>query len=605
MRSVLWTLLIGTVLCAQAQEAAPDNQADPPARAGRLALIEGSVSMQPAGLNDWNAAPLNQPLTAGDTLWSDSGSRAELDLGEARVRLDGRSGVGLVDLTDRVIQLRLDAGSLDVAVSEVADLDTFEIDAPGAAVSLLRPGEYRLTVDNAGSTSVAIRSGQAQVQSGDQQGFNLATGQRGLFSANGSYAITQAGPPDEFDLWCQQRQAHWAEEQAVAQYVSSDAVGYQDLNDYGQWQQQPDYGYVWFPQVAADWVPYSTGHWAWVGRWGWSWIDDAPWGFAPFHYGRWSHFGRRWGWVPAPPHSRAVYAPALVAWIGGPGSGGAAALGGGVAVGWLPLAPGEVFVPAYRASPRYLQKVNLSNSRQLNAALIANVAANPGQPYRYANREVPGALTVVPQVTFTAGQPVARHRIDPPLPWQSAAPSARVPAIVPERESVLGALTLNHVLTPPVAVADRAVITRRPPPMGVPSFERQQSAIEANGGHPLDSAQLQSLRVAEPVRHVSLPQPALGPNVFEQRDREIEQQQQVQLRQQQAQQLKTPQRRFQSTLEQQRQQEQERMQEQQRAQLLQSQPPVRTESQPVPAPRPRPDLRRVPEQQPPAPNSQR
>jgi hypothetical protein len=21
--------------------------------------------------------------------------------------------------------------------------------------------------------------------------------------------------------------------------------------------------------------------------WGWTWVDNAPWGFAPFHYGRW------------------------------------------------------------------------------------------------------------------------------------------------------------------------------------------------------------------------------------------------------------------------------------------------------------------------------
>jgi len=607
--------MMGMALCVQAQDA--------PTRAGRLALIEGSVSLQPAGLTDWNAAPLNQPLTTGDALWSDGGSRAELDLGEARVRLDERSGVAILDLSDRAIQLRLDAGSVDIAVSDVADLDTFEIDAPGAAVSLLRPGEYRLTVDNAGSTSVAIRNGQAQVQSGEQQGLNLTTGQRGRFDTNGSYAITQAGPPDEFDLWCQQRQARWVEEQSVAQYVSSDAVGYADLNDYGQWQQQPDYGYVWFPPVASDWVPYSTGHWAWVGPWGWSWVDDAPWGFAPFHYGRWSRVGRRWGWVPAPPYGGAVYAPALVAWIGGPGTPGAPSLGGGTAVGWLPLAPGEVFLPAYRASPRYLQQVNLSNSRQLNAALIANAAANPGAPYRYANRDVPGALTVVPQVSFTAGQSVARHRTDPPPAWQTAAPTARVPAIIPERESVLGALTLNHVPTPPAAVANRSVISRHSPPMAVPSFERQRTAIAANAGRPLDATELQSLRGgAEPIRQVisgrtpavpapaPAPAPGQGPNVFQQRDREIEQERQAQLRQQQAQQLQQQQQqqraqaqpRFQPGLEQQRLQEQERVQEQQRSQPP---PPVHTETQPAAAPRTNPDLRRVPQQgSQPAPSSQ-
>ncbi len=634
----------GGIACAQDAGGA-DAADDPPARAGRLALVQGSVSLQPAGVTDWNAAPVNQPLTNGDTLWSDSGARAEIDLGEARVRLDERSSVAILDLSDRAIQLRLDGGSIDIAVSDVADLDTFEIDAPNAAVSLLRPGEYRLTVDNASNTSVIVRNGQVQVQSSAQQPVTLGAGQRGLYGDNGSYAILQAGAPDEFDRWCQQRQARWAEEQAMAQYVSSDAVGYQDLNDYGQWQQEPDQGSVWFPNgVAEDWVPYSTGHWAWVGPWGWSWVDDAPWGFAPFHYGRWGRFGRRWGWVPCPPNRRAVYAPALVAWIGGPGVAGAPALGGGAAVGWLPLAPGEVFIPAYHASARYLQNINLSNSRRLNQALITSVAANPALQARYANRDVPGALTVVPQVNFTAGQPVERHRLSAPAPWQSAIPVARMPAISPGRESVIGALTLNHVSTPPSTFIDRPVVTHRPPPATPPSFDRQLSAIEANGGRPLDATQLNSLRQAEPNRRVPATTTAPAPNansyrgiperarqfqppaqklqpapqgmeqnVFERRDREIEQEREAQQRQQKIQQLE--QQRAQQTQrfqpqqqETQRLQEQQRMQEQQQQvqqqrQLQSTQQP----SQPVAAPHasPRPDLRRAPEQNPPPPASSR
>src|SRR5256885_3839541 len=43
-----------------------------------------------------------------------------------------------------------------------------------------------------------------------------------------------------------------------------------------------------------------------------SWVDDAPWGFAPFHYGRWTIVGGSWGWVPGPIRVRPWYAPALV-----------------------------------------------------------------------------------------------------------------------------------------------------------------------------------------------------------------------------------------------------------------------------------------------------
>ncbi len=269
---------------AAAQDAdAGQPDSDPPSRAARLSYLEGSVSLQPAGVEDWNAAPLNQPLTAGDALWSDQGSHAEAELGSAVVRLDENSSFTLLDLSDQSAQLRLNAGAMNINVSGLDPDGTFEIDAPNVAVLLLRAGEYRLAIDSSGNTTVDIRAGQAQVASGDQQAMTLVTGQRGLYSGGGSYALTRAGPPDEFDRWCQQRQARWADEQAVAQYVSTDVVGYQDLSDYGQWQPDPSYGYVWFPtQVAADWAPYSAGHWVWVAPWGWSWVDDAPWGYAPF-----------------------------------------------------------------------------------------------------------------------------------------------------------------------------------------------------------------------------------------------------------------------------------------------------------------------------------
>ena len=67
---------------------------------------------------------------------------------------------------------------------------------------------------------------------------------------------------------------------------------------YGVMVRQPEYGQVWYPQVAPDWVPYREGSWAYVAPWGWTWVDSEPWGFAPFHYGRWADIGGRWGWVP-------------------------------------------------------------------------------------------------------------------------------------------------------------------------------------------------------------------------------------------------------------------------------------------------------------------
>ena len=131
-------------------------------------------------------------------------------------------------------------------------------------------------------------------------------------------------------------------------------TGAEDLDRYGQWEQTPEYGAALDAarRSRVGWAPYSTGHWAWVRPWGWTWVDDAPWGFAPFHYGRWVYHRNRWCWAPGTYVARPVYAPALVAWIGGPRVSVSISVGGGgPPVGWFPLAPREVYVPAYRAQP--------------------------------------------------------------------------------------------------------------------------------------------------------------------------------------------------------------------------------------------------------------
>ena len=106
-----------------------------------------------------------------------------------------------------------------------------------------------------------------------------------------------------------------------------------------------------------DWAPYQYGRWVWVSPWGWTWIDDAPWGYAPFHYGRWAHVRNRWCWVPGPRHVRAVYAPALVGWVGS-----RRRVGSIGSVSWFPLGPREVYVPAHRYSRHYVERVNVSNT---------------------------------------------------------------------------------------------------------------------------------------------------------------------------------------------------------------------------------------------------
>jgi uncharacterized protein DUF6600 len=476
------------------------DDADPPGRVARVAVAEGSVSLQPAGVQDWTNATLNRPLTTGDKLWTDQDSRAELDIGAAVVRLGATTGFSFINLDDTTAQMQVTAGTLIVRVRDMQGGQNYEIDTPNIALSLQQPGEYRIEVSDAGdSTVVEVSQGQAQA-SGGGQSIAIATQQMVTFSGTSSLSMASGtlGAPDELDNWSAQRE-HQAQDSASRQYVADDVAGTQDLDASGRWESTPDYGYVWTPTVlVGGWAPYRFGQWLWVAPWGWTWVDDAPWGYAPFHYGRWATWNGAWCWVPGPRHVRPVYAPALVAWVGGPG--GLAAAGGNV--GWFPLAPREVYVPGYHASPGYVRNVNVTNTTITNNTYITNVYENRVTNIHYLNNSV-GAVTAVPQNVFASGQRIGTRAVRlPSATLAAAAVTAAAPAIIPSRQSVLGAGAGHAVAQPPAALGNRRVMARTPPPRAPAPFERQVAAMQANGGRALGRAELAQLQPAIPATPV-------------------------------------------------------------------------------------------------------
>jgi hypothetical protein len=348
-------------------------------------------------------------------------------------------------------------------------------------------------------TVISVRAGEGEA-TGNGETYDLRGGQRGTFSGTDTlYAdVEQIYGPDEFDTWSEGRD-HRYDYSRSSEYLSHDVVGYEDLDDYGDWRNDSNYGHVWFPnQVAVGWAPYHEGHWDWISPWGWTWVDDSSWGYAPFHYGRWVSVGGRWGWVAGPVAVQAVYAPALVVFIGG-GLGG---FGGNV--GWFPLGPREVYVPSYHVSQAYVTRVNISNTTVTNVTItnvynttIIHNTTNITN-ITYANRNVQGAVMVVPQHAFVSAQPVAKVAVAVSARDIAAAPMSSRVAVAPTRESVLGskAATANHVAAPPAAVANRLVVAKKtPPPPPVP-FAKQQQALAAHPGQPLARSEVQTLRPA-------------------------------------------------------------------------------------------------------------
>jgi len=509
-------------LRTSAQDQQDSQQDDPPSRVARLGYMEGSISLQPAGESEWVQAVANRPMTTGDKLWADKGSRAELQLGSAVIRLDANTGFSFLNLDDRTAQIQLTSGSLNISVRQLDRDNVFEVDTPNQAFSIYQPGSYRIEASEDGNyTVISVRAGEGE-STGNGQNFTLHAGQKGTFTGTDSLTadVVQIGGPDQFDNWAYSRE-HRLDDSRSAQYVSHDVVGYDDLDDNGDWRDDPNYGHVWYPnRVSAGWAPYHEGHWDWIAPWGYTWVDDASWGYAPFHYGRWVTVGGRWGWVAGPVAVRAVYAPALVVFIGGGGGG----FGGNV--GWFPLGPREVYMPSYHVSREYVNRVNISNTTVNNTTItnvynttIINKTTNITN-VTYVNRNVQGAVTAVPQRAFASAQPVGRVAVAVNAREIASAPMSSRVVVAPTRESVLGARaeTANRVAAPPPAVANRQVIAKAtPPPPPVP-FVRQQQALAAHPGQPLARSEVQTLRPAnvaatQPLVRQAPPGKAATPNM--------------------------------------------------------------------------------------------
>jgi len=415
-RTCAATLLLCGAAALHAQDA--DDAGDPPDRVARLSYLEGDVGLLPSGAQDWGDAGINRPLTTGDRLSSNSGARAELELDGAALRLDGGTDLGFLQLDDQLAQLELTQGTLNLTVRRLGDGQSYEIDTPTVALVVDHPGSYRVDVDRDGrGTRVTVFDGNATVY-GENDARRLVIAQRSYRfgdSALADVAVEDVAGGDDFDAWCDERSRRYADSES-RRYVSEDVIGYQDLDRYGDWRSDPEYGQVWYPaQVGADWAPYRNGHWAWVGPWGWTWVDDAPWGFAPYHYGRWAWRSRGWCWVPGPIGWRPVYAPALVAFVGG--SHWRVSVGN-APVGWYPLGPGDVYDPWYRGSRRYYTQVNVTNIHVHNTVIVNRVHRRYrdwhrgiAPPVRALHDGGRRGFTAVPGRNFAGADRVQRHRL--------------------------------------------------------------------------------------------------------------------------------------------------------------------------------------------------
>ena len=575
-----------------------------PSGIARLGYIDGYVSFRPVGETKWVKATLNRPLVTGDYIWSGMDSLSELQLDNATIQMGNQTSLNILNINRKISQLQVTSGSLILRVWRLRPNQTIEISTPNLAFTISRPGNYRVFVNSkANITQISVIQGSGKVY-GAKKAFLIHAGQSCPFGGNLTmYRCTGIPAPDSFARWSLERERL----RAGKSYVSSDMIGDEDLNRYGKWQRTQQYGNIWIPDnVNSNWAPYRTGQWVWIRHWGWTWVDEQPWGFAPFHYGRWVHIDRRWSWVPGPRDVAPVYAPALVVFVGGRNFD----LGqrGSRDVAWFPLGPGEVYIPSWQASRDYFISVNSSNTR-INRNYINNVYNNQNINITYQNINVINAVSAVPAQAFIQSQPVSQALVTVPVQTLVNAPTTQTASVVPDNASVLGSSEAAES-QPSAAILDKpAVVTTEPPAPAIP-FNDEKKLLAEDPGKPLTAQETEKLKPATqegkqlevvnpeqnavPVTNELIEQSPVvqDPSVLEppaatpkeppqqqedqqqlkQQEQQLQQQQEQQLKQQHEQQLQQQQeQQLKQQPEQQLQQQQEQQLKQQQEQQLQQQ----------------------------------
>jgi len=406
-RSLKLALSLTTAMSFAGAAFAQDaSTATPPARVGQVADVSGSVSYNGAGSNgQWVAATENYPVSAGDSLFTQNGAQAALVLNASRLTLGPNTELQVTTLDAQNFSATTSQGEVFLNLTDLQPGQTFTLNTPRGPVSIESDGEYDIAAGDANDpTTVAVLSGAASI--GQLQ---VPAGQEGYLSGT-DQTTAQLGALQRDDFMNQELADMAPPPPPYAPPVVEQMTGVSELSSYGDWNQDPQYGAVWYPNVGPGWAPYHEGHWAFIAPWGWTWVDNEPWGFAPFHYGRWIQDEGRWGWVPAGaygggygPDYQPVYAPAVVSFFGvGAGVAITASFFASGSVGWVPLAPGEAYYPPYHVDRDYIQRINrvdVHNYTQINihnTTIINN----------YANRR---AAIYVPASAMTHGDPVGHY----------------------------------------------------------------------------------------------------------------------------------------------------------------------------------------------------
>ena len=509
----LFTLTCGVLLAVGAFSPVRAQDPDDQKRAvARISLMDGQVSVRRGDTSEWVAGIINAPLMADDHVATAPNSRAEVQFdASSLIRIGGNAEIHLTQLEYGRYQMELAKGTVTYRIFRASNTVS-EVDTPTVSVRPSKVGIYRISVNESGETEVTVRAGDVEVftPKGSQW---VNAGQTLMARGSASdpeFQIVSAVAVDEWDRWNDTRDRLFTAPSASARYIdeaNSGVYGTQDLDTSGTWVDSPDYGMVWHPTaVGPGWAPYSDGRWVWEDWYGWTWVSYDPWGWAPYHYGRWfNNGGYGWCWYPGRFGFHNYWSPALVGWFGF-GSGIGFGFGFGH-VGWVPLAPFEVFHPWWGRGfygANFGRNINITNvnitNTYRNARIAGGVSGMAAEDFRAGRFNsishvsgaevrtaglVRGQMPIAPtaantqfsnrQASFTP-QSSGNQRF---FSHQQASTPQRVPFA--QQQRALGGTTAAARPSTPAQSAGRSFGTNeRPAAGGAPSAARTPVSPESN-----------------------------------------------------------------------------------------------------------------------------
>ncbi len=424
----------------------------------RLSLVQGDVQISNPDIPEWTLVSVNMPLAEGDRLWIPEDGRGEMQFrGGVYIRADEQTAVDILSLSADSVQFYLDRGHLYIN-NRRGGIKTVQIETPLASIRSYDNSIIMIDVSEDGVTEASALKGDvyAETRAGATR---IGSGNTLTIRGDNSAELSPIGPPDEWERWNVDRDrivTAWSES---SRYLPDDLHEYSsDFDNNGRWEYVGDYGYVWNPTVVSvDWAPYTVGRWIWV-RGNYVWVSYEPWGWVPFHYGRWG-FVTSLGWCWVPPAPGAVYwAPGYVGWIVTP-----------TYVAWVPLAPGEIYYGYGYYGPG---SVNITTVN-INTVVVNRV---------YRNSTLTRAVTVVRRDTFGTGLRVPVSVQENPF---VRVPRGKIgivpPSVKPERRVPLTsspAVKIESRQPPgPEQARPEELMRRRTVPAGPPEAEQERPAL--------------------------------------------------------------------------------------------------------------------------------